>query len=97
MCYFTAMKRNEIVNCPYCGEMMPRNASACPHCGSDERTGWSNQTYLDGIELGEEVDYEEVRRNEFSPRYHRRLPIGRIIIAAAVLLLFIVALLRSLF
>ncbi len=27
--------------CPNCGAMVPANAKACPECGSDEETGWS--------------------------------------------------------
>jgi hypothetical protein len=27
--------------CPHCGAAVPSDASACPECGSDEETGWS--------------------------------------------------------
>jgi hypothetical protein len=27
--------------CPNCGEEVPDDAGACPHCGSDAETGWS--------------------------------------------------------
>ncbi|MBN1306770.1 MAG: hypothetical protein JXA18_02555 [Chitinispirillaceae bacterium] len=93
------MKRDDAgdtVNCPYCGETIPRNAAACPQCGSDERTGWSEGTYLDGIDLGDNVDYEVLHRNEFSSGHRTRVPLGRIITAAVLLLIFIAALLRSL-
>jgi len=44
-------------DCPNCGEPVPAGAEACPHCGADERTGWSEETYLDGVELpGEESE-----------------------------------------
>ncbi len=46
------------VACPHCGERINRNAKSCRHCGSDDRTGWSNDTYMDGIDLPEEGDYE---------------------------------------
>ena len=46
-------------DCPNCGEPVPAGAAACPHCGADEHTGWSEETYLDGVELpGEESDSE---------------------------------------
>ena len=47
------------VACPHCGEKIKRDAKACRHCGSDDRTGWSNDTYMDGIDLPEEGDYED--------------------------------------
>jgi hypothetical protein len=28
--------------CPQCGARVPLKALACPECGSDERTGWSD-------------------------------------------------------
>jgi hypothetical protein len=44
-------------DCPNCGESVPAGVSACPHCGADERTGWSEETYLDGVDLpGEETE-----------------------------------------
>jgi len=42
------------IPCPFCGEEIPANSTVCPHCGSDEQTGWSEQRYLDGIDLGDE-------------------------------------------
>ncbi len=51
--------------CPNCGEELPANARVCPNCGSDENTGWSENTYLDGIDLPfDEDDYEEVKERE---------------------------------
>ena len=43
-------------DCPTCGEPVPAGARACPHCGADERTGWNEETYLDGVDLPEEDD-----------------------------------------
>lgn len=51
-------------DCPNCGEYVPPGAPACPHCGADEHTGWSEETYLDGIDLpddGEERAAEAPR------------------------------------
>ncbi len=90
------MKSAQTINCPYCGETIPRNATACPQCGSDEQTGWSEGTYLDGIDLGDDVDYEELRRNEFFSGSHRRLPIIYIITGVVLLSLVIIAVVRSL-
>ena len=38
--------------CPICGEVVSRDAKACPGCGADERTGWNDEgTRYDGLEL----------------------------------------------
>ena len=31
--------------CPFCGAQVPQGALACPECGSDEQTGWSDDLY----------------------------------------------------
>jgi hypothetical protein len=31
--------------CPFCHAEVPQGASACPECGSDEQTGWSDDLY----------------------------------------------------
>ena len=51
-------------DCPTCGEPVPAGARACPHCGADERTGWGEDTYLDGVDLPEELADGECRRIE---------------------------------
>jgi len=52
--------------CPVCGTEVPAGAKACPECGSDEKTGWSENTVYDGtgIEDPEEFDYTDWRRRE---------------------------------
>ncbi len=42
--------------CPHCGADLPGGAKFCPECGSDENTGWSEDTYLDGVSLPGEDD-----------------------------------------
>jgi len=52
--------------CPHCGAEVPRNAQACPECGSDEETGWSEQARYDALDLpGEHFDYDEFTKREF--------------------------------
>ncbi len=53
--------------CPVCGATVPAKARACPECGSDEKTGWSDQTIYDdtGIEDPDEFDYDDYVRREF--------------------------------
>ena len=85
--------------CPHCGEMIASTARACPHCGSDERTGWSQQTYLDGIDLPDDSEYDEMVANEFGTGQDGARAVWwkswRAAVAAALLLLAAVACLRS--
>jgi len=55
--------------CPNCGAEVPRNARACPECGSDEQTGWSEETHVDGLDLPEEkFDYDDFVEREFGSK-----------------------------
>jgi hypothetical protein len=40
--------------CPVCGAGVPRKAKACPECGACEKSGWSEDQYLDGLNLPDE-------------------------------------------
>lgn len=87
-----------MVPCPYCGEMIKKRAKACPHCGSDEQTGWSDDTYLDGIDIGNDFDYDEVARKEFSTKSYsgNRWKSWKVLTGILVLVLFLLFVLRSL-
>ena len=90
------MKEDGMIPCPHCGEMIKRSARACPHCGSDEQTGWSDQTYLDGIDLADDFDYDSALENEFSggKKRHSRWKSWTTITGIIVLLLFLIMILR---
>ena len=52
--------------CPNCGAEVPPNARACPECGADEKTGWSEEAGTEGLDLPEEnFNYEEFVKREF--------------------------------
>ena len=52
--------------CPNCGAQLPRRARACPECGSDERTGWSEPGTAEHLDLPDEAfDYDEFTQREF--------------------------------
>ena len=52
--------------CPNCGAEVPEKARACPECGSDEQTGWSEEAYAGHLDLPEEhFDYDEYVKREF--------------------------------
>lgn len=61
------MKPPEI--CPNCGAEVPPAARACPECGADEETGWSEEAASDGLGLPDEkFDYGEFVEREFGKR-----------------------------
>ncbi len=47
--------------CPNCGAEVPSKAKACPECGSDDNTGWSEDTMYDGLDLHEDDESENAR------------------------------------
>ena len=44
------MAQNDYFICPHCDARVDNDALSCPECGSDDETGWSNQT----VGIGEE-------------------------------------------
>ena len=55
--------------CPNCGTELSPKARVCPHCGSDEKTGWSEDAHVGGLDLpDEEFNYDEFVENEFGGR-----------------------------
>ena len=54
--------------CPNCDAEVPRNAKACPECGADETTGWSEMAYADKLGLPDEhFDHDQFVKEEFNP------------------------------
>jgi hypothetical protein len=52
--------------CPNCGAAVPPKAKACPECGADEQTGWSEAARTDGLDLPDEnFDYDDFVKREF--------------------------------
>jgi len=43
-------------DCPVCGAEVPGGAKSCPECGACEKSGWSEDQYLDGIDLPEDSE-----------------------------------------
>ena len=87
--------------CPNCGAEVPRNAKACPACGSDDATGWSEEAHLNSLGLpDEEFDYNEFTEREFGTKKKVR-PYGvrRLwwTVALAIVILFFWAVFGRLF
>lgn len=52
--------------CPNCGAEVPPKARACPECGADEATGWSEEAQASGLDLPDEnFDYNDFVKREF--------------------------------
>ncbi|MCP4425709.1 MAG: zinc ribbon domain-containing protein [Chloroflexi bacterium] len=45
--------------CPHCGAEVDYDAPACPECGSDDETGWSEDTAYDGLYLDDDEPLPE--------------------------------------
>ncbi|HYE33148.1 MAG TPA: zinc ribbon domain-containing protein [Methylomirabilota bacterium] len=63
--------------CPNCGEAVPARARACPQCGADDSTGWSEEAQSDplGLDRGE-FDYDEFTEREFGGKKRELRPPG---------------------
>ena len=52
--------------CPVCGEDVPPGARACPGCGADHETGWSDEANETTVDLpDDDFDYEAFIKREF--------------------------------
>lgn len=52
--------------CPNCGAEVPPKARACPECGADEQTGWSERAAAQRLGIpDDEFDYDEFVKGEF--------------------------------
>jgi len=56
--------------CPNCGAEVPIKSLSCPECGSDEKTGWSEDTMYDGLDL---PAFEETRGNSSKSLFLNKL------------------------
>jgi uncharacterized membrane protein YvbJ len=81
--------------CPNCGASINRQAKACPECGSDDQTGWSTNTYLDGIDIPDSDDYNEIMEREFGDKEHHPKNSWKTITAILLLLATLFVVLRT--
>ena len=90
------MDNLDTVTCPHCGGEISRKARACPLCGSDENTGWSEYKYLDGLDVPEkdDDDYDQIRENEFGKSNFRPLS-WQVITGFALLFLILIFFARA--
>ena len=93
----THPRSHNLLTCPNCGAELPAKAPACPDCGADEQTGWSDNTIYDGtgIEDPDEFDYPDWQRRangRQSPPSRRKIVTA--VVAIFMLVLFVFLLLR---
>ena len=64
--------------CPNCGALVPSKARACPECGADEETAWSDRATAQRLDLpDDEFDYDEFVKAEFGGKKADRMrPLG---------------------
>jgi len=74
-------------SCPVCGADVPRKAKACPECGACEKSGWSEDQYLDGLNLPDAFD--ETPRKTSGAGSQRLWQIVAVIVLLAFLLLML--------
>jgi len=79
--------------CPNCGAEVPPKARACPECGADEQTGWSERAAAQRLGLpDDEFDYDEFVKEEFTgAKQPKRPPVGWFWWVVAVALLIAIA------
>jgi len=61
------MKGKPPFDCPNCGAKVPAGARACSECGSDEKTGWNEDTAIydgAGLEVPSEFNHNEWMKKE---------------------------------
>jgi zinc ribbon protein len=52
--------------CPECGAEVPPRARACPSCGADEETGWSERAQNQRLGIpDDDFDHDEFVKAEF--------------------------------
>ncbi len=78
-----ARRPRRTFDCPNCGAAVPVGAAACPECGSDEQTGWSDDTMYDGLDLPDPEDEGEPSRPR--TRWYGSMLVAVIVLALALL------------
>ena len=75
--------------CPTCGAEVRVGTPSCLNCGSDDETGWSEDTLYDGLDLPESSD-EYIQ-------FEKKKKIGRIFTGTVAFLLLFIFIIKFIF
>jgi hypothetical protein len=68
-----AKRSQKDFDCLVCGETVPAGAKSCPECGACEKSGWSQDTTYDGLDLpGHVFEDEKLVRVQFDGDARRK-------------------------
>jgi hypothetical protein len=70
---------------------VPAGARACPACGADARTGWSEDTLYDGLDLPDEAFEDAAAPESRSPRANGRTWKDYLAVGVTILLVLILS------
>lgn len=76
--------------CPNCDTEVPAGARACPECGADENTGWSQSAQCDRLgipDADEKFNYGDFVKNEFGRGATGQTRLRTVWVITAILLL----------
>jgi len=94
-----ARRSHDYFRCPQCDGQVRVGAAACPHCGSDDETGWSEDADVDahygedGNFDDDDFDYDEYVAREFPedrPPLERARGVNRFWQAVAIVVLLLI-------
>lgn len=70
--------------CPVCAESVRADALACPHCGSDDETGWSDDSAYDDVDLPDDAFGVPSRKTKQQSPLFTYITIGLIVVIVVV-------------
>ena len=79
-----ASKQDDWFTCPVCGEVVDANALACPHCGADDETGWSEDAEYDEVGLPDSAYGKQPRPTKQHSPVFAYLVVGLIVVILVV-------------
>jgi hypothetical protein len=85
-----ARRSHDYFRCPQCNGEVRVGAAACPHCGSDDETGWSEDADVEE----DDFDYDEYVAREFPDDrqpFQRTRGVNRFWQAVAIVVLLLIA------
>lgn len=73
--------------CPVCGQEVRYGALACPGCGSDDETGWSQEAEYDEVDLPDEAFGDSSRPTRQQSPMFTYVVVGLVIVILVVWIL----------